>query len=86
LTYELSWNENVKADLRRLSKSEAARIIAAVKEHLSVNTLSCGRPLHGMFKGLYRYRRGEYRVIFAVDHEVRIVRILHIRHRKDAYR
>jgi len=86
LIYELSWNENVKNDLRRLSKDEATRIIAAVKEHLAENPLAHGRPLKGMFKGLYRYRRGDYRVIFAVDHGARLVRILHVRHRKEVYR
>ncbi|MBN2198216.1 MAG: type II toxin-antitoxin system RelE/ParE family toxin [Candidatus Aminicenantes bacterium] len=86
MTYELAWNENVKDDLRRLSKNDAVRIIAAVKEHLAENPLAHGKPLKGMFKGLYRYRRGDYRVIFAVDHEARLVRILHIKHRKNAYR
>lgn len=36
--------------------------------------------------GLYRVRVGDYRVVYGVDDERGIVDIIHIRHRKDAYK
>jgi mRNA interferase RelE/StbE len=36
--------------------------------------------------GLYRVRVGDYRVVYGVDDERGIVDVIHIRHRKDAYR
>jgi len=42
--------------------------------------------LKGVFKGLFRYRIGAHRVIYAVDHAERRVIVLHVKHRKDAYR
>jgi mRNA interferase RelE/StbE len=45
-----------------------------------------GKPLKGILKGLFRYRVGPYRVIYAIDRTERRVIILHVRHRKNAYR
>jgi mRNA interferase RelE/StbE len=43
------------------------------------------RPLVGQFKGLYRYRVGDLRVIFRPIRESRIVEIIAILPRGDAY-
>jgi mRNA interferase RelE/StbE len=86
LTYDLIWHERVKQDLASLRKEDAARIIARIKERLVHDPLGLSRPLKGIFKGLHRYRIGDYRAVFAVDHEKRRLIILHIKHRKNAYR
>ena len=45
-----------------------------------------GAPLRAPLEGLWRARRGEYRVRYEIDDDHRIVRILDIDHRRDAYR
>ncbi len=35
---------------------------------------------------MYRIRQGVYRVIYTVDHKLKEVHILGVRHRKDSYR
>jgi mRNA interferase RelE/StbE len=37
------------------------------------------------FKGLYRYRYGSYRIVYAIDRETVIILILRIADRKDVY-
>ena len=37
-------------------------------------------------EGLYRIRVGHYRVVYSVDRWARIIRIIRVRHRRDAYR
>ena len=59
---------------------QVARKIAALEEH----PLSA-RKLQG-YGDLYRIRSGDYRVIYRVDPKRRVVEIVRIRHRKDAYR
>jgi mRNA interferase RelE/StbE len=86
LAYDVVWHEKVKGDLGALTKQDAARIVAKIKEHLLRDPGSAGKPLKGVFKGLFRYRVGAYRVIYAVDHEERRLIVLHVKHRKDAYR
>ena len=86
MAYEVVWHEKVKADLAPLTKREASRIIVKVKEHLLQKPEGLAKPLKGIFKGLYRYRVGDYKVIFAIDRAEHRVIVLHVKHRKEAYR
>ncbi len=45
-----------------------------------------GAPLRAPFEGLWRARRGEYRVRYEIDEGRRLVRVVDIDHRRDAYR
>ena len=43
------------------------------------------KKLKGNFAGLYRYRLGDYRLIYSIDEGEQIVFMLHAVQRKDAY-
>jgi mRNA-degrading endonuclease RelE of RelBE toxin-antitoxin system len=45
-----------------------------------------GAPLRAPFDGLWRARRGEYRVRYRIDETGHTVYVLDIDHRRDAYR
>ena len=45
-----------------------------------------GVPLRAPFEGLWRARRGEYRVRYTIDDDAAVVTVLDISHRRDAYR
>jgi mRNA interferase RelE/StbE len=45
-----------------------------------------GAPLREPFAGLWRARRGEYRMKYEIDETQRLVRVLDIDYRRDAYR
>jgi mRNA interferase RelE/StbE len=45
-----------------------------------------GAPLREPFAGLWRPPRGEYRVRYEIDDTQRLVRVVDIDHRRDAYR
>ncbi|WP_326550985.1 type II toxin-antitoxin system RelE family toxin [Micromonospora sp. NBC_01813] len=45
-----------------------------------------GARLHAPFEGMWRARRGEYRVRYRIDDKHREVQVLDIDHRRDAYR
>jgi len=86
LDYDLVWNEGVLKDLRGLDHKIARALIDSVKNRLASNPLKQGKPLKGIFKGLYRYRYGDYRVVYALDRADKKIIVLHIRHRSEAYR
>lgn len=86
MAYEVIWHEKVKGDLAPLKKDDIRGIIEAVKERPVQDPTGLGKPLKGEFKGFYRFRVGVYRVVYAIDHAERRLIVLHVKHRKDAYR
>jgi len=45
-----------------------------------------GAPLRAPFEGLWRARRGEYRVRYRIDDQRREIQVLDVDHRRDVYR
>ncbi len=45
-----------------------------------------GTPLRAPFEGLWRARRGQYRIRYRIDESRRVVVVLDVDHRRDAYR
>jgi mRNA interferase RelE/StbE len=45
-----------------------------------------GKPLQLGLAGLHSTRRGDYRVIFRIDDDLRTVTVMAIEHRSDVYR
>lgn len=84
--YEVTWQDKVLHDLEMIDKRDAARIVDRVKTYLVQNPAGLGAPLKGIFKGLFRYRYGNYRVIYAIDIAEKKIIVLHVKHRKEAYR
>ena len=84
--YEIIWQEKVFKDLEEIDRQDAAGIIERVKSHLVQNPAGLGRPLKGIFKGLFRYRYGDYRIVYAIDMAEKKIIVLHVKHRKEAYR
>ncbi|HMA48020.1 MAG TPA: type II toxin-antitoxin system RelE/ParE family toxin [Frankiaceae bacterium] len=45
-----------------------------------------GKPLTDELDGVWSARRGDYRVLYEIDDDRRVVTVLDIDHRRDAYR
>jgi len=73
----------VAHDLKNLDKAVARRIINELEEALSSDP-DCGEALTGQFKGLFKLRIGEYRVVYSK--KLGGVLVLRIRNRNKAYR
>lgn len=43
------------------------------------------KPLHDELEGFRGARRGEYRVVFRIDDEERVIRVVRVDHRSDIY-
>ncbi|MCD6481466.1 MAG: type II toxin-antitoxin system RelE/ParE family toxin [Thermoplasmata archaeon] len=83
MAYKIEYKSSVIKDLKKLDKKVAMRIIQQLEKSLGENP-DRGTPLSGQFKGLFKYRIGDYRVIYAKTRKG--VLILRIRHRSKAYR
>ena len=83
MAYNIVYKKSVQRDLKKLSKVEAERVLNQIEEELSENA-DTYPVLKGQFKGLRKYRIGDYRVIYAIlKNEVLVLRI---GHRKQVYK
>jgi len=82
LPYKIEYKSSVARDLKKLDKSVAKHILQQLETSLSENP-NCGLPLKGQFKGLFKYRIGDYRVIYTMTREE--VLILRVGHRSKVY-
>ncbi len=86
MSYEIKWNEGALEDLKDLGKTQSRKIIGKVEGYLAQDPVKLGKPLKGLFKGLYRYRCGDFRIIYAIDHDEREILIQTVGNRKDIYK
>jgi mRNA interferase RelE/StbE len=86
LAYRVLWHEHALNDLKELDRQTAGKIVSRVKGYLSQDPEKLGKPLKGVLKGLYRYRIGDYRIMYAIDRGDNHILILYVGSRKDIYR
>ena len=62
----------------------------ALYEHLTgpvaENQRRLGKPLDAPFEEVLSSRRGDYRALYTVDQRAKVVTVLAVAHRRDAYR
>ncbi|MBC7396963.1 MAG: type II toxin-antitoxin system RelE/ParE family toxin [Bdellovibrionales bacterium] len=75
----------VKEDIPTLPKSIKAQIKKAIETRLTVDPIGLGKPLRYSFKNHRRIRVGDYPIVYRIDHELFLVTIVIIKHRKDVY-
>lgn len=83
MEYRIVYKASVEKDLKRLDTAEAKKILSRIETDLAKDP-DKGAALSGTFQGLYRYRIGDYRVIYAKT--VDGILVLRIGHRRDFYR
>jgi mRNA interferase RelE/StbE len=82
--YRIELRRKAQSSLDKLPKSDFTAIIEAVK-----NLAESPRP-KGVEKiksaGLWRIRYGDYRIVYSIDDDNKIIVILRIGHRREIYR
>jgi len=86
LAYKAIWHEETLKDLKKLDRTTAKKIVAKVKNYLIQDPVKLGLPLKGTLKGLYRYRIGDYQIIYVIDQAEKKIVILNVNHRKKIYK
>ena len=84
-SYSVSLLPAARRDLRRLSPEVHDRIEATITQlESNPRPLGC-RKLVG-FQNEWRLRVGDYRVLYIIDDEQRLVIVARVAHRREAYR
>ena len=84
MSFSIRIKESAAKELRRVSKPDRARIVAAI-DRLS-ETPHLGTSLKGDLRGLRRIRVGDYRILYEVRDKELVVLVVRVAHRGDAYR
>ena len=79
---EIEYKASVERDMRKIDKKQINRILDKIEDVLSEDP-DKGEALKGQYKGLFKLRVGDYRVIY--EKTKKGVLILRIRHRGNVY-
>ena len=85
MAYKVVYLDQVEEDLKKLDKSTAKKILIRIETYLVTNPKTLGKPLKGEFQGYWRYRWGDYRVIYKISEREVLILVLRISNRKDVY-
>ena len=83
--FSIQWRNSTRKDIRSLPRQEVTRVVEAVGE-LAKDPLPHGSHKLAGSERTYRIRVGDYRVVYEVFSDARIVEVQRVRHRKDVYR
>ncbi|MEW6686942.1 MAG: type II toxin-antitoxin system RelE/ParE family toxin [Candidatus Edwardsbacteria bacterium] len=83
--FKIDPKRSFEHDLRKIDRKFIPKILEAI-ESLSENPFPVqSRKMKGS-ESSYRLRVGDYRVIYQIDTEKKIVTVYYARHRKDIYK
>ena len=85
ISYRVLLERNAEKDLARLSSAIHDRIVLAIQA-LATNPRPSGCSKLAGFENDWRIRVGDYRVIYEIADEIRIIRVNRVRHRREVYR
>lgn len=84
-SFKINWKSSSEHDLRKIDRQYIPKIIYAI-ESLADNPLPAQSIKLKDSESSYRLRIGDYRVIYQINFQKKVIIIYHVRHRKDAYK
>ncbi len=86
MSYKVEFTLQAEEDLSRLDKTIAQNIAYKI-DWLSQNIENIiPAPLKGKFKGKYKLRVGDWRVIYSFENSTQIITVYAVRHRSEVYK
>jgi mRNA interferase RelE/StbE len=85
-SFEIAWTATSRRALSRLPEKVGTAVVELCYGPLAENPARLGKPLRFELEGLHGARRGDYRIIYRIDHGRHRVEIVAIEHRSAAYR
>ena len=83
--YQLRWKRSARKDFRALGRPTAERILRAIEQKL-LDDPRRGEPLHGPGRPMWRFRAGDYRVLYVFNDTEVWVLVVRVAPRGRAYR
>ena len=83
--YKVIWKDEASEQLAKIDRTTAKKIKDKVKNYLVQDPINLGEPLSYEYQGLYRYRYGDYRVIYEIKNSELLIIVVKVGHRKEIY-
>jgi len=80
----IEWTEGAVRDLAKLDRQVVQRIIRKLDWAAKNSAMVVPEPLTGEFKGTYKLRVGDWRVIYTIEEDCMIIQS--IGHRREIYK
>ncbi len=86
MSYRVQISNSASKEIQSLPKQEIPRVISKIEE-LAVNPRPVGcKKLVGTPEKLWRIRSGNYRIVYAIKDEIKIVEVRSVGDRKEVYK
>ena len=85
MTWQVQLAPPAVRGLDRLPPRIAVAVVEFVTVTLATNPERMSKPLQGDLDGFRSARRGDYRVLFSLDEPTKVLLVVRIAHRADAY-
>jgi mRNA interferase RelE/StbE len=82
--YSVLIKKSAERELRKIPKADLQRITQRIKDLAATPRPSSSEKLAG--QDSYRIRQGDYRIVYTVDDDHRLIEIIKIGHRREVYR
>lgn len=85
--WQYAFTERAEREFAKLPRGVQRRILTFITERVlrAPDPTQNGKALTGEYRGVWRYRVGDYRVLARLERGVYVVRIIRIGHRSSIY-
>ncbi len=85
--WSIEIEDDARRELRKLGPQAQDKIFRYLEKRIAAagNPRDFGKPMFGEYKGLWRYRVEDYRLICRVEDHRMVVLVVRIGHRRDVY-
>ena len=84
--YRLVIKVSATKELEQVEPKKLRQRVAAALERLALDPRPAGCERLAGVSDAYRIRQGDYRAVFTIDDEARVVTIVKVGHRREVYR
>jgi mRNA interferase RelE/StbE len=84
--YAITFTPAARRRLSSLPLPAATALFEHLTGPVAGNPRRLGKPLDAPFEEVLSTRRGDYRALYTVDDQVRVITVLAVAHRRDVYR
>jgi mRNA interferase RelE/StbE len=84
-SYRITFNKRAEKQLKKLDPDAARQIRQAIDKLADNPRPQSAKRLKGKYKGLWRERTGNYRILYEIKEQQLVIIVLRLGHRKNIY-